>query len=114
MVLDAGVSVVVDAASLRRSERDAMRALAARHQVCFTLLVCDAPMSVLQARVGQRLRIGADASDATLEVLAWQQRIAEWPASDEAADCLRLDTDVPESELIARVAALPLDAGLSS
>ena len=71
-------------------------------------------MSVLQARVGQRLRIGADASDATLEVLAWQQRIAEWPASDEAADCLRLDTDVPESELIARVAALPLDAGLSS
>jgi len=111
VVLEAGVSVVVDAASLQRSERDAMRALAARHQACFTLLVCDAPMSVLQARVEQRLRIGADASDATLEVLAWQQRIAEWPASDEAADCVRLDTDVPESELAARVQALGLDAG---
>jgi aminoglycoside phosphotransferase family enzyme/predicted kinase len=114
VALEAGVSVVVDAASLRRSERDAMRALAARHQVCFTLLVCDAPMSVLQARVGQRLRIGADASDATLDVLAWQQRIAEWPGADEADDCSRLDTDVPEPELIARVEALPLDADLSS
>ena len=88
-----------------------MRALAARHQACFTLLVCDAPVSVLQARVEQRLRQGADVSDASVEVLAWQQSIAEWPASDEAADCVRLDTDVPESELAARIQALVLDVG---
>ncbi len=111
VVLQAGVSVVVDAASLHRRERDAMRALAARHQAWFTLLVCDAPLPVLQARVEQRLRQGADASDASIEVLAWQQRIAEWPASDEAANCVRLDTDVPESELAARVQALVLDVG---
>ena len=114
VALQAGVSVVIDAASLRRRERNAMRALAARHQVGFTLLVCDAPMLVLQARVGRRLRLGADASDATLEVLAHQQQIVEWPGADEAADCRRLDTDVPESELVARVEALSLDAHLKS
>jgi predicted kinase len=91
-----------------------MRALEARHQVGFTLLVCDAPMLVLQARVGRRLRMGADASDATLEVLAHQQQIVEWPGADEAADCRRLDTDVTASELVARVEALLFDAHLES
>ncbi len=108
--LDAGVSVVIDAASLRRSERDALRALAARHGVRFCLLVCAAPPEVLRARVQQRQRADTDASDATPDVLAFQQGVAEWPGADEAADMVHLNTDRPWLELAAAVETLTLDA----
>jgi aminoglycoside phosphotransferase family enzyme/predicted kinase len=107
--LDAGVSVVIDASSLRRSERDALRLLAARHGVRFCLLVCEAPPAVLQARVQQRQRADTDASDATSAVLAFQQGVAEWPGADEAADTVHLDTDRPWSALAAAIETLKLD-----
>lgn len=106
--LDAGVSIVVDAASLRRSERDAMRAVAARHRAPFTLLVCQAPLPVLQARLRARQAAGHDASDATPEVLSQQQQWAEWPAADEAGDTLTLDTDGSLDEVAQRIEALAL------
>ena len=108
--LDAGVSVVIDAASLRRSERDALRTLAARHAARFSLLVCEAPPEVLRARVQQRQRADTDASDATPDVLAFQQAVAEWPGADEATDTVRLDTDRPWAELAACIETLNLDA----
>ena len=106
--LGAGVSVVVDAASLRRSERNGMRAVAAQHGADFTLLVCTAPLAVLLERVQLRQRADNDASDATPEVLSFQQRLAEWPGDDEAADTLRLDTDLPRSALAERTETLVL------
>jgi aminoglycoside phosphotransferase family enzyme/predicted kinase len=107
--LDAGVSVVIDAASLRRSERDALRTLAARHPARFSLLVCEAPTEVLKARVQQRQRADTDASDATQDVLAFQQGVAEWPGADEATDTVHLDTDRPWPELAACIETLKLD-----
>lgn len=104
--LAGGVSVVVDAASLLRSERDAMRALAARHGAAFRLLVCQAPLAVLQERVAKRQREGLDASDATPEVLQRQQQWAEWPGDDEADGRWLLDTDAPMAEVDARIGAL--------
>lgn len=92
LALDNRTPVVVDAASLRRSERDAMRALAARHGGRFLLLLCHAAVPVLQMRVQQRQQTGLDASDATTQVLAAQQQWVEWPGPDEAASVLRLDT----------------------
>lgn len=106
--LAAGVSIVVDAASLQRHERDAMRAVAARHGAAFHLLVCQAPLPVLQARVAARQAEGRDASDATPEVLARQQQWAEWPGADEAADTLVLNTDGSLDEVVRRIEALPL------
>ena len=97
--LGAGVSVVVDAASLRRSERDGMREVAAHHGAEFTLLVCTAPPAVLLERVQLRQRADNDASDATPEVLSFQQGVAEWPGDDESAGLLRLNTDLPRSAL---------------
>jgi len=108
LALDAGVPVVVDAASLRRGERDAFRALAAARGAGFTLLLCQAPAAVLQARLRARQAEGLDPSDATPEVLAAQQGWAEWPGDDEAADTLRLDTDLPPAALAARIEALPI------
>ena len=109
--LQAGVSVVVDTASLRRGERNAMRALAARHGARFTLMACSAPLARLADRLERRAAAGSDASDATLEVLDQQQRWAEWPGADEAADTLWLDTDLPRDELARRCDALGFDTG---
>jgi len=106
--LAAGIPVVVDAASLNRAERDAMRAVAAAQGAHFTLLVCDAPPAVLLARVLARQAAGGDASDATPEVLAQQQGWAEWPGADEAGDTLRLCTDVPLATLTEQIEALPI------
>lgn len=106
LALDAGESIVVDAAFLRRAERDAMRALAQQHKAGFQIVWCRAPDAVLRERVQQRLARNADPSDATLEVLTLQQRVADWPADDEAAHLVTLDTDVPLDALASRCDAL--------
>jgi aminoglycoside phosphotransferase family enzyme/predicted kinase len=108
VALQAGVPVVVDAASLHRAERDAVRALAQRLGVPFRLLCCEAPTAVLRQRLADRQAGRRDASDATAEVLAQQLQSTEWPAEDESADLLRLATDVDWPQLAASVQALPL------
>jgi hypothetical protein len=104
--LCAGVPVVIDAASLRRGDRDAMRGLARRLGVDFRVLLCEAPTEVLRNRVQGRTAAGQDPSDATVDVLAQQIGFAEWPAADEAADTVRLDTDAPVDEVLRRLGAL--------
>jgi aminoglycoside phosphotransferase family enzyme/predicted kinase len=104
--LAAGLSVVVDAASLHRHERAAMQAVAADQGARFRLLVCQAPAAVLMQRVQLRQAQGHDASDATVEVLARQQGWVQWPSADEAAHTLWLDTDAMPDEVLQRVHAL--------
>ncbi len=84
--LRGGVSVVVDAACLRRAERDALRALAQGAGAAFRLLWCSAPPDALAARLVRRQAEGQDPSDADTAVLALQQRVAEPPAADEGAE----------------------------
>jgi hypothetical protein len=103
-LLDAGLHVVVDAAFLRRSERDRFRALAADAGAQARLVECVAPEAVLRARLAARADAGDDASDADGQVLDLQLRIGEPPAADEAA--WRLDTDAPRDVVAARAAAL--------
>lgn len=69
LALQAGWSVVVDAAFLRRAERDAFRHVAAREGVAFEILPCTAPVDELRRRVAART---GDASEATLAVLEKQ------------------------------------------
>ncbi len=109
--LAAGVPVVVDAASLQRSERDAMQAVAATAGAGFRLLLCEAPGPVLAQRVTARLATGHDASDATAEVLARQQQWVQWPRPDEAAHTWRLDTGGSIDTVLAQVDELPAHAG---
>ena len=106
--LSGQVSIVVDAASLQRRERDALREVAARRGARFSLVCCTAPLAVLRQRVQARQLAGDDPSDATVEVLARQQQFAEWPSPDEAADSLWLDTDCSLDELSRRIQALVL------
>ena len=103
-LLQAGLNVIVDAAALRRHERDSLRALAAECDADFRLIECVAPEAVLRARIARRQAEDHDASDADQEVLSLQLRICEIPASEEAA--LRLDTDADPAVVRRRCLAL--------
>jgi uncharacterized protein len=98
-LLRAGLHVVVDAAALRRHERDGLRALARGEGARFALVECDAPQTVLRERITRRLAANHDASDATLEVLDFQLSVREPVGVDEAA--LRLSTDC-DADLLAQ------------
>ncbi len=103
-VLDAGYPVIVDAALLRRDERDALRALAVRAKVRREVVWCEAPPATQRARIRRRLSRGGDASDATLAVLEQQWATAELPRAKEHAR--RFATGLRREELARAVAAL--------
>jgi len=71
-LLDAGETVIVDAAFLERARRERFRTLAQARQVPFLILDAVADESRLRARVVQRKHAGGDASEAGTEVLAHQ------------------------------------------
>jgi uncharacterized protein len=103
-LLNAGLNVIVDAAALRRHEREALRAAAAAEDAEFHVVECLAPEGVMRERIARRLADDRDASDATLAVLDLQLRVREPLASEERA--LRLDTDADRATLARRCDAL--------
>ncbi len=90
--LDGGVSVVVDAAFLRRDERDAVRALGRDRKVECTVIECTAPQAVLAERIAHRADHGRDPSDADAGVLALQQ-LAREPLGTDERDAIVFRTD---------------------
>lgn len=112
-VLAAGYPVIVDAAFLQASQRDAFRALARSMGVPFTLLDCYADPAVLRQRVRARLARGDDASEADLRVLEAQLARGEPLRPDEHAGCLRVDTGaaLDVAALAAHWAAMGAQAG---
>ena len=96
-LLRGGLDVVVDAAFLRRTERDRFRALAADCGAGFVLLECTAPEPVLRERLARRQQAGQDASDADGAVLTLQLSHREPLATEE--DALVIQTNLPEGEL---------------
>jgi predicted kinase len=89
-LLRAGLHTIVDAAFLRRAERDGLRACAAAHGARVTLIECHAADALLRDRVARRAAAAEDASDADLAVLQRQLQWRERAADDERP--LRLDT----------------------
>ena len=85
LALNAGYPVVLDAAFLRRSEREAARALAHELKVPFSILACAAPPAVLRDRLLARRH---DASEADIVVLDRLGGSAEALAAEELADVL--------------------------
>lgn len=82
-LLAAGWSVIVDAAFLERSRRDAFRALAERSGVAFFIVAPQATLAQLRARVVNRRAKAHDASEATLAVLDRQLAQVEPLCADE-------------------------------
>jgi hypothetical protein len=83
MLLQAGWSVVVDAAFLKRADRDAFRALARQTGASFSILAPQATPEQLRQRIVARSAAGHDASEATLAVLAQQMKTVEPLGPDE-------------------------------
>ncbi len=83
MLLQAGWSVVVDAAFLKRADRDAFRALAQQVGADFSIRAPQASPVQLRQRIVARSAAGHDASEATLAVLAQQMQTIEPLGPDE-------------------------------
>lgn len=88
-LLTQGWSVVVDAAFLRRHEREAFAKLARTLDCPFGILAPQAPVEVLRQRIAQRQTQGGDPSEATLEVLERQLQWLEALGPDERAQVLQ-------------------------
>jgi uncharacterized protein len=98
-VVSAGLPVVLDAASLRREERRTFRAVADRLGVANALVVCEAPLDVLRARVASRAALGGDASEADLAVLERQIMWREVLDQDEQRHAHVIDTACSPAQL---------------
>jgi len=88
----AGYVAIVDAACLKRLERDALRVLAHGCGVPFQLVWVTAREQVLTSRITARRAAAADPSEATVDVLRAQLGFVETPGADELAGGLWLDT----------------------
>jgi len=95
--LRAGFSVVVDAAFLKRVERDAFRAIAERLESPFAILEFRAPLELLRARITHRLARADDASEADLTVLEHQLAAREALTPAEMAASFAVDAAKPAS-----------------
>jgi predicted kinase len=97
MSLSSGYPTIVDAACLKRAERDALRAVAEALAAPFAILDCTAPIEVLRQRVRDRQRRGDDASQAdetVLELLLVHQEALD---ADERQRMIHVDTQTPLS-----------------
>jgi len=87
-LLRAGWTVIVDAAFLRRAERDAFHALADANGAGFAILAPQADVTELRRRILARQATGSDASEATVDVLEKQLQWIEPLEDDERARTL--------------------------
>ncbi|MBX9810743.1 MAG: AAA family ATPase [Burkholderiales bacterium] len=90
-ILKAGYTVILDAAFLRRWQRNLMRDLACELGASFAIASLQAPETVLKERILRRGGEGHDASDADLAVLSHQLATEDPLADDELACAALLD-----------------------
>jgi len=104
-LLDAGETVIVDAAFLERARRQRFRALAGERRASFLILDLAAGETLLRARLAGRAREGRDVSDADEAVLAHQLATREPLTQDELTVTLTLvaDRPPPTGELAGRI-----------
>lgn len=91
-LVDAGMPALIDAACLKRWQRDRFRELAAQLAVPFGILQCHADEPLLRRRLLAREATGSDPSDAGLAVLAHQLQTLEPLAKCEEGATRRFDT----------------------
>ena len=105
-LLEARYPVIVDAAFLKRAERDRFAELARGAGAHFLIVACTAPAATLRARVAARARAARDASEAGLAVLERQFATEEPLAPDEAGYSMTIAAErgaaAPEAAALAR------------
>jgi predicted kinase len=98
--LRAGWPVIIDAAFLRLAQRDSFRRLAHALGLPFTILRCEAPEAVLQARLLARRHDPADASEADAAVLA-QARAMQQPLAAHELPHALVAGPLPDPDVLA-------------
>lgn len=91
-LLNAGYTVIMDAANLSQRHRQRFYALAESLTVPWRLLVFEADEALLRQRLIARAQQGDDASDATVAVLQHQLESDEPPSAAELSFTVRIDT----------------------
>ena len=106
-MIAAGMTVIVDATFLRRTQRRAFGELAARLRVPFCILHLDADRTELEHRITTRNALGNDPSEADGTVLAAQLASAEPVTADETAYLLHPESRAGTSatDMAARIEA---------
>ena len=108
-------SVIVDAASLRRGERELFLVAGREHAADVAIVHCVAPLDVLKRRVAGRVATGADASEATVALLDRQPSYWESFSGDELRHVVTVDTTSTEAiERALRGLAAPTASGSSA
>ena len=102
--LAGGENVIVDAAFLKRDERERMLALADGLAAPAAILHCVAPMDVLRERVAGRSRARTDASEAGVATLLRQPGFWEDLGAAELERAVTVDTSVPDAATACRAA----------
>ena len=110
-ILAAGWPVIIDAAFLRRRQRDLLRGVAREAGVSFLFTTVTAPEAVLRARIAVRAAAGSDPSDAGIPVLEHQLATREALAADETDAVIglssaALDPAAGARQVIAALAAM--------
>ena len=100
-VLSAGVPVLIDAACLKRWQRELFQRLAGDLDVNFAVIQCDADDDVLRERILRREQVGDDPSEAGLEVLYHQKKTLDPPTEEEHIFTLCLDTNETDATEVA-------------
>lgn len=101
--LRAGISAIVDAAFLDRSDRELFLTLASRLHLPHVIVSCHADPETLAGRIFERSRERNDPSDADVSVLDAQLRGLQPFQPEEQGSVISVDTKEPEA--VRRVAA---------
>jgi len=94
-ILEAGHTVIVDAAFLDRGERDRFRDLAGRAGAKFVIVSTSATHAELQRRLERRQGAGDEPSEADVAVLRYQLEHADALGEDERERVIEVATDRP-------------------
>ncbi|HEY7173145.1 MAG TPA: AAA family ATPase [Vicinamibacterales bacterium] len=95
----AGYLAICDGAFLKKSQRDRLRTVATDLSVPFSIVQVAASHDTLRRRIADRRRQRDDASEAGLEVLEEQIRIAEELTTDEWSHAIRYDAEIDRLDL---------------
>lgn len=100
--LNAGQSVIADAAFCRNADRERFRRLAADMGARFMIISFEAPHDLLATRLQRRCEEGRDISDGRPELLEGQAATLE-PVDHVAGELIRLTADVLPFDLVERI-----------
>lgn len=95
-LLQAGLSVIVDAAFLHQWQRDGQHELSRALGVPLRILDIDTPLALIRERIATRLGERRDPSDADLAVLDSQLRTRDLLTDHERSEAIQVDGQAPD------------------